>query len=130
MNAISLSAGRIELHMEWIPMGESLCVAVFGGSAHIGAAAVSERDGKLLTVCKDGHREDELCELIAGALSRADIPCAVVGGVHYDGITRTEIDTVMALTMAGAERLIREWREECTQKEEHRDTTRKCNCCN
>lgn len=121
MRELFLQEGRIRLRFQWVPMGEQLCVIVTGGLAHAGAAALGGAEG-VRTVCRAGHREDELCGLVAEKLSRAGIVCAVVGGVHYDAITPEEIAAAPRLAGEGAELLIRRRRGEGAEKEDDNDT--------
>ena len=72
-------------------------VSVAGGDApHIGAAALCA-DGEIRRLDRDGHREGELAAERAerGASKLGGGVCAVCG-IHFDGISRAEIASVVA----------------------------------
>ena len=69
--------------------GGDCLVSVTGGDApHIGAAALCA-DGEIRRLDRNGHREGEL------AAELAERVCAVCG-IHFDGISRAEIASVVA----------------------------------
>ena len=72
--------------------GGDCLVSVTGGDApHIGAAALCA-DGEIRRLDRNGHREGEL------AAELAELGCCVcaVCGIHFDGISRAEIASVVA----------------------------------
>ncbi len=111
MNTMLLGAGRISLQFRWLPMGDGVCLAITGGRAHIGAATICVGAEESATVCRKGHREDMLSELVSRTLSQAGVPCCVVCGVHYDNITKEEIAAVLRLGVKGAQELAKKWKE-------------------
>lgn len=92
------SQGRLRLSLRALRLGRDVQVLITGGMAHMGAVALAApgRDAALL--CLPGHREDELA-LEAAATLAAGLGCAVCvsAGIHYDRITRDEIDAVAVL---------------------------------
>lgn len=77
--------------------GGDCLVSVTGGDApHIGAAALCA-DGEIRRLDRNGHREGELAaELAERAAARLGCCVCAVCGIHFDGITRTEIASVLA----------------------------------
>ena len=89
--------GRIHVHLAISAIGHDLLVTVLGGSQHIGAVAVAEQGHVFLRQC-EGHREGEIARDMALTLAQASArTVCVVCGIHYDHITRTEIDQVLAM---------------------------------
>lgn len=101
-NHISLDGclGRIHIHLEALPMGSDLSIQISGGASHIGAMALASPGQESRSVSIAGHRETELAKKIATLLSDA-LSCnvAVVAGIHYDRISRSEIETVRKLSL-------------------------------
>ncbi|WP_195276550.1 hypothetical protein [Anaerotruncus rubiinfantis] len=108
----------IVLSARVIPMGEDLCVAVWGGDRpHIGCAAVGVpreslcggggKSATISTLNLTGHKDDAVANLVADRLASArGRPAAVVCGVHIDGITREQIACVCELAKALAEQIL------------------------
>jgi hypothetical protein len=79
-------------------IGPDLLCRIHGGVTHIGAVALAEwKDGRATTEClvAGDHREDKIA--IHGArrlcdASRRRVVC--LSGIHFDGITRVEIDGI------------------------------------
>ena len=80
----------------WRQGGDCL-VSVTGGDApHIGAAALCA-DGEIRRLDRNGHREGELAaELAERAASKLGCCVCAVCGIHFDGISRAEIASVVA----------------------------------
>lgn len=86
----------VTLTAELISLGEDLCVAVTGGDRpHLGCAALalphpgitgpSIPSATVSTLNLPGHRDDQLANRMAKALSAAlSHPVAVLCGVHFD----------------------------------------------
>lgn len=93
--SLKRSQGRIEIRLSAHEIGNDLLVAIYGGTPHIGAVALSECGA----LAAGGHREAEIAGEIADTLSaRLGRRVAVVCGIHYDRITKAEI--VIALNLA------------------------------
>ena len=77
--------------------GGDCLVSVTGGDApHIGAAALCA-DGEIRRLDRNGHREGELAaELAERAASELGCCVCAVCGIHFDGISRAEIASVVA----------------------------------
>lgn len=98
--------GRLHLHLALCPQGADWLARLWGGTAHIGAAALGlpqhPCDGTapqaLSPLCRPGHREAELAQRIADRLAQA-AGCAVCccAGIHYENITPEEIALVLHL---------------------------------
>jgi 2-iminoacetate synthase len=93
--------------------GRDLLCRVHGGEVHIGATALSEwRDGRAHTRClsAEGHKEEAIARHAAHTLCGA-VRCTVacVAGIHFDGISRADIEAISAdayaLARQAAERL-------------------------
>src|SRR5512138_1823891 len=96
--------GRVEVELDAIPVGNDLVVVISGGRGHIGAVGAGTRCGGLavssvLTV--PGHRDDRIAKDAAERIAKKlGCNCAVIAGVHYDGITPQEIKDVLILSSA------------------------------
>lgn len=77
--------------------GDDCLISVTGGDApHIGAAVLCA-DGETHRLDRNGHREGELAaELAERAASKLGCCVCAVCGIHFDGITHTEIVSVLA----------------------------------
>lgn len=89
-------------------MGHDYLVAVAGGDApHIGAAAVADADGAR-RLERPTHREGDLAaDLAERAAARLGRCVAVVCGIHYEAVTRPEIEAVLDAVRSMAD----EWLE-------------------
>ncbi|CAK7042735.1 MAG: hypothetical protein DESF_01786 [Desulfovibrio sp.] len=99
--------GRLALTLRVLRLGRDLQVICTGGQAHIGAVAVASplpphaqatghRTQEL--ICLPGHREDMLAARMARHLADAlDCTACVSAGIHFDCITKEEIERVLNL---------------------------------
>lgn len=89
--------------------GGGLHVSVWGGtSPHIGAVSIVSPDGQWETKQFPGHRDGVVSEKWAAALKCAGfVPVIVEAGIHYDSLSPQDIDTVVALTDALLEELLK-----------------------
>lgn len=94
----SRSCGRITVNLLLIQTGRDYVAILGGGQAHTGAIAIA-RSGRLLNLFElEGHREKELAAQFAIDLSLAlNSVVSVNAGIHYERISKTEIETVMGL---------------------------------
>ena len=103
--------GRLNIYLRVFRLGRDIQVLCGGGASHIGAVALaapaqahtqghtppSERpeqiEAQLLAL--PGHKEDALALRMAQAMAEA-LHCSVCvsAGIHYDNITRAEIEQV------------------------------------
>jgi len=87
--------GRIHLVLRARWQGDDLAVTLAGGKTHIGAVALaSAQKADMLELA--GHHEGAIAKYMASTLARR-LGCvvAVTCGIHYDDITREEIDFVI-----------------------------------
>lgn len=142
--------GRLALELRLLPAGQDWHVLLTGGDAHIGAVILAEpadgpeavpyqaagerttpapctfetEDGVRLHVLRRaGHHDDKAALPLARDYCRAlKATVCVSAGIHYDHISREEIDTVLALArMLGACGLRRLRR---LQENDHADSER------
>lgn len=80
-----------------IDTGSGLNVTIAGGDkGHIGAVSVKKPDLPLISHEFPTHREGIVADKWALALEeRLQVPVAVSAGVHYDNVTRNEIDEIL-----------------------------------
>lgn len=111
--------GRLHLHLALCPQGADWLARLWGGTAHIGAAALglpqSESGGaapqELSPLCRSGHREAELAQKIADRLAQAaGSAVCCCAGIHYEGITPEEIALVLRLANELTEEAARQLR--------------------
>lgn len=111
--------GRFTLTAQAIPMGQDLCVAVWGGDRpHVGCAALAaphpslRGDGSpsatVSTLNLPAHRDDGIANAMARRLStELGRPVAVVCGVHADGASGEDIRTLLDLARLLGEDILR-----------------------
>ncbi|MTJ92500.1 MAG: hypothetical protein F8N36_06495 [Desulfovibrio sp.] len=104
------SLGRLSISLRVFRLGRDLQVLCCGGASHIGAVALATptqghaRQQDLATrptqveahlLALPGHKEDALALRMAQSMAEA-LHCAVCvsAGIHYDNITRAEIQQV------------------------------------
>ncbi|WP_145410897.1 hypothetical protein [Paenibacillus xylanexedens] len=96
------------IQLQVLEVGHDKVFLVTGGDAHIGAVATYYVDHERLsgaTVHVPGHKEQELCERLARkAAHQLKVTVTVIMGIHFDAITRMQIDEIVQT----AERLIDE----------------------
>ncbi len=87
-----------DIRVERQDIGKDTLLAVTGGAAHIGAVSTAylEADGyKVSTAKVPGHKEHVLSEPAALHAARLlERTVTVVMGIHYDHITREQINEV------------------------------------
>jgi len=96
--------------------GRDLLCRVHGGEVHIGATALSEwRDGRAHTRClsAEGHKEEAIARHAAHTLCGA-VRCTVacVAGIHFDWISRADIEAISADAYALARQAAESLRDE------------------
>lgn len=98
--------GRLHLHLVLCPQGTDWLARLWGGTAHIGAAALglplAERSGsappEISPLRRPGHREAELAQQLADRLAQAaGSAVCCCAGIHYEAITPEEIAHVLHL---------------------------------
>ena len=100
--------GRLQLHLVATALGRDWLVALGGGTAHIGAVALSQArpslkaDGQTSATTSVlallGHKEDDLARAVAGRLSASlEATVCVACGIHLDDIRPEELEQVPGL---------------------------------
>ncbi|MDT0123273.1 hypothetical protein Q9R46_11515 [Paenibacillus sp. RRE4] len=96
------------IRLEVFEAGQDKVFLITGGKAHIGAVATFYVDHDRVsgtTVHIPGHKEQELCERLARkAAVQLKVTVTVIMGIHFDNITRVQIDEIVMT----AERLVDE----------------------
>ncbi|PZT53874.1 hypothetical protein [Paenibacillus silvae] len=95
MSTYDLKSIRLEI----IEAGVDKVFLVTGGQAHIGAVStfyVEQERVSGMTVHIPGHKEQELCERLARkAALQLKVTVTVIMGIHFDSITRMQIDEIV-----------------------------------
>ena len=94
-----LMGAPITAHAICLPSG--IQVTVYGGTLpHIGAVSVAGPQGDITTRQFPTHKDGVVSEKWARALLDAGCcPTVVTAGIHYDDLSRDQIDQVVALTI-------------------------------
>lgn len=86
------------VQFDLIRQGRDLVVLIGGGESHIGSLAVSDKkvNEKPFQYTLKNHREDQIVRRVAERVS-AVVKCevAVIGGIHYDGISGEQIQQIV-----------------------------------
>jgi len=98
-------------------MGRDILVVLAGGVLHIGAIGIGEprsslkyegrisSTGSVFTFL--GHKEDAIAKPMAEELaSRLNRKAVVVAGIHWDKLTREELDKIMSICRRITEKII------------------------
>ena len=98
---LSNASGRLAISLKAVDVGDDLLVAITGGKIHIGATAVGIKTEGVATasvITTPAHREDRVVKDAAEKLAKKlDKTVVVVSGIHYDNITKEEIDETLRL---------------------------------
>lgn len=108
--------GRLAVTLNILWQGQDLQVICSGGQAHIGAVALASphpptdvADGEKMDglLAVPGHREDMLAARMARRLAD-ELNCVVcvTAGIHFDSITKEEIERVLNLADTLTERCL------------------------
>ena len=104
-----LRRGRLKLEVRVQHLGRDLQVILSGGTAHLGAVALSAPDkaSETALLVLPGHREDQLARRMARRMADV-LKCAVCvsAGIHYDDISREEIASAERMADALTERCL------------------------
>lgn len=90
------------LTVQVLQLEQGVHVSVFGGQLpHIGAVSIVSPEGACSTVQFPGHKDGAVSRRWAEALAAAGYrPAVVEAGIHYDGLSREGIETVLSQTDA------------------------------
>lgn len=91
-----------DIKLEAASLGQDLLVTITGGEVHIGAASTAywtEGRVEVQTTAVPGHKEHVLSVKLAQRAA-AQLQCTVtlVMGIHYDHLTRQEIEQISVRT--------------------------------
>ncbi|MBO4369159.1 MAG: hypothetical protein J5803_03555 [Desulfovibrio sp.] len=90
--------GRLFIRLLLLSQGHDIVCLLTGGMPHIGAVAVQFTGEEGKSIVKAGHREGDISLSAARALSNAfDCTVTVLCGIHFDAISKNEIDDVLFL---------------------------------
>ena len=93
--------GRYRVRLSARRMGPDLIVIIDNEMAHLGAVALGEYDhentrASVSVITQLGHKEDAVARQAAYAIAKATRhPACVIAGMHLDGITAEEIETLL-----------------------------------
>lgn len=98
---LTASSGRLSLSLRLRRMGRDIQACLTGGDAHVGGTVLAAPGIPAQTLSLPGHRDAEPARQLAQGLADA-LGCTVcvTAGIHYDGITRAEIEECRRLTDA------------------------------
>lgn len=100
MIKLSKRWNRIELSLTALQLGpKDLCIVITGGEPHLGAVTVAHRDSRVDNIAIGDHMEHILTSKIGKTLNHELAGSAVICcGIHFDHITKQEIEDIMRLT--------------------------------
>ena len=113
-NHLKEGTGRTAVCVNWIMIGEDLLVVLSGEGQHIGGCSIAEsyrskgsEAANVSSISRKGHQDIEMTRLIAQKVSkRSGLVVAVVGGIHIDNASNTEIDQILANVQTLGDRLV------------------------
>lgn len=98
---LTATSGRLTLSLRLYGMGKDVQALLTGGDAHAGGTALAAPNAPVQTLSLPGHRDAELaCRLAQGLADSLGCTACVTAGIHYDDITRAEIEECRRLTDA------------------------------
>ena len=103
-----------EIRCECLAFPSGIQLALFGGDRpHIGAAGIADPEGNIRVTQFSGHKEGILCQEWLEALrGHGMCPAVLEAGIHYDGLTKEGIETVMQCARGLLESVIHEFSPE------------------
>lgn len=98
---LTATSGRLTLTLSICGMGKDIQALLTGGDAHAGGTALAAPNTPVQVLSLPGHRDAELaCRLAQGLADSLGCAVCVTAGIHYDNITRAEIEECRRLTDA------------------------------
>ena len=92
------------INYEWRWVGRDLLVLITGGKEHLGSVS-----SKAFSFSFPGHRDSVISDAAAASISAAlNTNCVVLCGIHFDNITREQIEEVVRKGEKLAEAVIAE----------------------
>ncbi|MDR0305477.1 MAG: hypothetical protein LBI42_01435 [Chitinispirillales bacterium] len=105
MVEFSAKEGHIELILKAVMMGNDLCLLLTGGASHIGAVCVGSEC--MANVAFPYHRENYLNHDLSEILRKKwNANYVIVSGIHFDEITKEEIDLVRKMAVSLIEQVL------------------------
>ena len=96
---LTATSGRLTLSLRLYGMGKDVQALLTGGDAHAGGTALAAPNVPVQTLSLPEHRDAELaCRLAQGLADGLGCTACVTAGIHYDNITRAEIEECRRLT--------------------------------
>ena len=96
---LTATSGRLTLSLRLYGMGKDVQALLTGGDAHAGGTALAAPNVPVQTLSLPEHRDAELaCRLAQGLADGLGCAACVTAGIHYDNITRAEIEECRRLT--------------------------------
>lgn len=90
---LTATSGRLILSLRLHAMGKDIQAILTGGDAHTGGTALAAPNFPVQTLSLPGHRDAELaCRLAQGLADGLGCTTCVTAGIHYENITRDEIE--------------------------------------
>lgn len=91
-----------DIKLEVASLGQDLLVTITGGEVHIGAASTAywtQGNVEVQTSAVPGHKEHVLTGMLAQrAAEYLRCTVTIVMGIHYDNLSRTEIEQISERT--------------------------------
>lgn len=107
-NNVCVEAKEVHLHFQEV--GNDILLVITGGEAHIGAVSTAyptEGSSEVHTTAIPGHKEELLTADFALRASRwLNRTVTVVMGIHYDNLSRSEIEWVSELAERELEKFL------------------------
>ncbi len=94
-----ITEGRFSVRVDIVPQGSDVILFVGGSELpHVGGVVVSLPEGTTHVIRLLGHRDDVVLKVLAEGVSRATgRKVAAIGGVHWDGIGKEDIKTILGM---------------------------------
>ena len=123
INYFHVQEGKFPVNASLQRIGEDYLLSIWGGKAHIGAVAMAqprpslERASRVSATasvfCYLGHKEDDLVKRISEKMAAAlNTKVVVTAGLHWDNISRSEIDQIVRNVDTLVERILGADRDE------------------
>lgn len=104
---LSQKCGRIDISLEARLIGQDLLIVMSGGRSHIGCICVKSGNEILLDFSLSGHKDylaaREILDTVSSHCPGVTVVC---GGIHFDGISKTEIEMVLKTCRRLAQKLV------------------------
>jgi 2-iminoacetate synthase ThiH len=90
------------------PLEHGISVLLTGGDLpHVGAVSVADPQDGVHTIALCGHKDQYIGEVWARELcEKTKLPVSVTAGIHYDQITKAEIEEIQALAQEMLEEVL------------------------